>query len=97
MTYIELEMLRRDVRCGSACLHTLDELFELGKGNLNDTGKELLMGIKISRGLSIEEIGNNCGIHVNKLEKILNGEVKINKAIAVKLSVLGYPVKAFLK
>ena len=55
MTFNELEMLSRDVKCDANNLNTLQELFDIAKLHLRDTGNELLLNIKIKRGLSVEE------------------------------------------
>ncbi len=97
MTYHELETLIREVRVNGHFTSILKELFEIGRANLKDTGRDLLIAIKINRGLSIEEMSEATGLPVYKLENIMNGDSKITKITADKLKVFGYPSVSFLK
>jgi transcription initiation factor IIE alpha subunit len=97
ISFLDYENLRKDVRVSKENVKTLETLLEIGKENFHDNGVELLNKVKMIRGLTDEEMSKATGIHIKKLEKILNGEMRISRVIAEKLLVLGFPISAFMR
>lgn len=93
---LQLETLRRNVSVSREYKDLLEELFNIGFDNLEESGSELLRRVMMVRGLSCKDVAGACGIMEYLVRDICDDKKGISKDCAKKLARLGFSEKAFL-